>query len=127
MPVGRSVLQGQARNAAGQRDKWVTVQTKTPATATSGYPKNATWVDSTTLFMSRHDVRADERAAAGLESAFAETIWHAPYVESLDPEVVDVPATKRLVYKGRTYNIRSASLLDRKTGIEFVTLAQVRA
>ena len=63
--------------------------------------------------------------AAGMDTAFATTIWHSPYAPELDPELVDVPSTKRLSYKGRVYNIRSASLMDRRAGVELMTLVQV--
>ena len=125
MPVGRGVLQSEARISAGQRDKWVTIQTKADSVSADGFPADATWSDLITIFMSRHDVRADERAAAGMDSAYTETVWDSAYDARLDPEVVDVPSTKRLVYRGRVYNIRSASLLERRAGIEYVTLAQV--
>lgn len=125
MPVGRTVLTGKPQIASGRRDRLVTVETKTDTVDTNGFPSDATWTPLTTLFMGRRDVTADERMAAGMDTAFATTIWHAPYVPALDPELVDVPSTKRLSYKGRAYNIRAASLLERRTGIELMTLVQV--
>lgn len=125
MPIGRSILTGKPKLDAGQRDKLVTVQTKVDAISDSGFPTDGTWTNLAKLYMSREDVRADERMAAGMDSAFTETLWHGPYVSTLDPEVIDVPSTKRLVYKGRVYNIRAASLMERRTGIEYLTLAQV--
>ena len=125
MPVGRTVLTGQPRMAAGMRDRLVTVETKTDTTDDSGFPSDGTWSTLTTVYMSRRDVTADERMAAGMDTAFANTVWHSPYLADLDPELVDVPSTKRLSYKGRVYNIRAASLLDRRAGVELMTLVQV--
>jgi hypothetical protein len=79
--------------------------------------------------MSRVDVRADERFAASQDSAFTETQWHLDYRPDMDPEAINVPATRRLLFTkhGRTtvFDIRSAQLLANGRGIELITLAQV--
>lgn len=123
MPVGRQVL-SPSKVAAGQRDKPVQIQSKTDSSASSGFPVEG-WPTLATVYMSREDVRADERAAAGMDTAFVETQWQMPYMAAMDPELVDVPATKRLVYRNRVYNIRAAALMDRRQGIELLTLAGV--
>jgi head-tail adaptor len=123
VPVGRSVL-GKARHTAGVRNKSVTIQTKTGSQGDSGFPTD-TWADLATVMMSREDRTGDERVMASMDSAFVETDWQMPYLAAMDPELVDVPATKRLSYKGRIYNIRAAVLLDRREAIELLTLVQV--
>lgn len=81
------------------------------------------WILLDYVFMSKLDLRADERYAGAQDSAFKETQWQGPYRADLDPDIVDVPKTRRLVYLGRTYNIRSASNVGNKQGIEFITLS----
>lgn len=122
MPIGRSVLTGKPDTAAGRRDKSVTIQQKpAPDAAPAGFPV-PNWSDLRTVFMARRELRADERFATRQQSAFVETQWVSEYMADMDPELIDVPATRRFSYAGRFYDIVSASLMDRKTGIEYLTL-----
>jgi hypothetical protein len=72
--------------------------------------------------MNRLDVRADERFAANQPGAFLETTWQMPYRSDMDPDLVDVPTARRLVYLQRVYDIKAASSVGRE-GIELLTLA----
>lgn len=123
MPIGRGVLSGKLPVSSGARDRYVTIKVK-PADDTNpdGFPVED-WDDLGEQWMSKRDLRADERFAAGGESAFAENQWVLDYRPDMDPELVDVPATRALLYQGRLYDIVTASLADRKTGIELLTLA----
>lgn len=107
-----------SESAAGRRDRLVTIEKRTGVS--SGYPIE-TWVALTTAWMARNDATADERfvASQAQEQAYQTTVWHMPYLPEMDPDLVDVPATRRLVYAGRTYNIRSAA---RAPGLDTVTL-----
>ena len=49
------------------------------------------------------------------------------YIASMDPELVDVPKLRRLVYQGRTYEIVHAAMIGRREGIEFLTIASSKA
>ena len=118
MPITRS----RDMLASGARDRQVTIQQSTDSPGGS-FPKPV-WSDLMTAWMSRRELRADERFAANQESAFSESLWTMPYHADMDPEAVDVPKKRRLRYLGRTYNIRGATLLDNRMGIELVTLAQ---
>lgn len=128
MARGAPVLSGSARRmAAGRRDTSVAIQhlTAEPTTG-SGYPME-TWVTrSPQVLMNRMDVRADEHFSAAQTSAFVETIWQMPYMRSMDPDLVDVPKTRRLVVSGRVYDIRTATAIGRQRGIELLTLAGSR-
>lgn len=125
MPRGAAVLSGSPRLAAGRRDSTVTIQQARPVTATTGV-EIENWVDlHPTERMSRLDVRADERDAANQTSAFVETVWQMPYRCDMDPDLVDVPAKRRLVFSGRAYDIRSAVRIGRH-GIELLTVAGSR-
>lgn len=123
MPIGRGVLAGKPRTAAGQRTCRVLIEQLTETTGTTRFPKEtwSTLVDGE--YMSRLDLRADERYAGAQESAFKETQWHLAYRSDMDPDLVDVPKTRRISYLGRTYNIRSASLIGNKQGVELITLS----
>jgi hypothetical protein len=43
----------------------------------------------------------------------------------MDPDLLDVPKRRRLVYKGRTYDIVAAGQIGRNEGVELLTLAKV--
>lgn len=125
MPRGAPVLTGKPRTSAGRRDAAVTIQEATQGVSTSGMPVDD-WADLLPVEqMSRLDVRADERYTAHQDSAFIETVWQMPYRSDMDPDLVDVPTMRRLVYSGRAYNIRSATRIGRYA-IELQTLAGAR-
>lgn len=130
MPIGRSVQVGKPKLAAGQRDKPVTIQQR-PATDTadsSGFPDEDNWTTLVSAeWMSRTDMRADERFGGNQLSATVETQWHMGYRADMDPELVDVPKLRRLRFQGRAFDILSATLLSRSEGIELITLVSTRA
>lgn len=125
MPIGRQVLTGKPVLAAGQRDKPVTIQQRQAGdTATeTGFPVDTWTTLASTVWMSRTDLRADENFRTNQVSASSETQWHLAYREDMDPEIVDVPKLRRLVYRGRTYDIVSGTCIGRREGIELITLA----
>ena len=121
-----SVLFGRSRVAAGLRDKLVTIQQRTAGVSTSQMPIE-TWTTLATTYMSRQDSLADEQFRMGAEGTWTQTQWHLPYRADMDPELVDVPKDRRVVWSGTIFNIRAAALMDRRKGIELITLAGGRA
>jgi len=122
MSVAQQVLVGKKRTAAGQRDKLVTIQQMTLSTST-GFPVE-TWTTLRTAWMGRLDVRADERFTSNQHSSAMETNWYCDFASDMDPDTVDVSKVRRLLFKGRTYDILSAVSLDGRS-IELITLAKV--
>lgn len=123
MSVAQQVLVGKPRTASGQRDKLVTIERMSKSKGTSGFPVE-TWTTLRTDYMSRLDVRADERFASNQLSAAMETQWHGTYASDVDPELLNVPEKRRLVYGGRTFDILAATIIGNKEGVEYVTLAK---
>lgn len=115
---------GAAATSAGARDRWVTIQARADddATGGSGFPTEA-WVDLATVAMSREDVDAAEVVRASQTLATLTTRWVMPYRADCDPERIDVPKLRRLLYLGRVYDIVSATPVGRHRGIEIVTEA----
>jgi SPP1 family predicted phage head-tail adaptor len=107
---------------AGLRDRPVTIEQLTATTGPSGFPVEA-WTPLATLYAFRRDVRGRERFAADQQTAPYDTVWEVNYTAPLDPELVDVPTTRRLVAEGRVYEIVAAALIGRRLGIELSTLA----
>ncbi len=124
MAVGRQVISGRPLAAAGQRDRHVLIEQRPEAIAGGGYPVE-TWTALETVWMSRKDVTADERFAAGQSTAFASTIWVMPYRADMDPERVNLPKLRRLNYLGRIYDIITATVIGNQQSIELMTLSKV--
>jgi head-tail adaptor len=115
------------------RCRWrVTIESR-PAddtTDTSGAPIDGPW---TTLLddvpMARTDVQGRERFIADQESALADTRWEMGYRADMDPDLVDVVKLRRLVVRGRVYDIEAASVMSVGgsvlAGIELMTRAKV--
>lgn len=122
MPVGRGrqVLTGKPMTAAGERDKFVTIEQLTES-APNGFPVE-TWSTLVLVWMGRRDELASERFAASQETASFGSIWHMPYIADMDPDTVDVPKRRRLSYRGRKFDIVTASMIGNRDGIELLTL-----
>lgn len=120
MPLVGRFLATENASAAGQRDCLVTIQSKTPAT--SGYPVE-TWATLGTEWMSKIDQTGVEQFSAGQLSAATTTIFDMPYRADMDPDLVDVPGERRLVYRGRAYDVTAATTLRRGLLIRLITLA----
>lgn len=106
--------------SAGQRTRSVEIQACVDPTAQ--FPQ---WDTMGYAWMSRADLGAEERFRMDQETAYEDSRWVLPYRADMDPELVDVPAFRRLVYEGRTYEIRSARPSGWKRHIELTTLARV--
>jgi hypothetical protein len=112
--------------AAGRRDTDVDIQFLRPESENDGYPVERWQTREVGVMMNRQDVRADERWTASQTSAFVETIFQMPYLPCMDPDLVDVPNERRLVLSGRVFDIRAASMIGRRQGLELLTLSGTR-
>lgn len=74
--------------------------------------------------MERIDIQGSERFTANQVSARAEVHWVMPYQQTMDPELVDVPKHRRLLYEGRTHDIEGAKPLGYHDRIELWTLVK---
>jgi SPP1 family predicted phage head-tail adaptor len=108
---------------AGQRDRVITIQQWSESIGASGAPVE-TW---TTLVSSMPAAKrvsmGRERFTANQEVSSADTTFEINYRLDMDPDLVDVPKTRRLVYDGRVYDIVSAEEIGRKVGIRLMTLS----
>jgi head-tail adaptor len=126
MPISRSVLRPRPHLSAGQRDQPVLIEQLTTGVAGSRSPVDTWTTLRTREWMSKEDLRANERFAQGQQAASTETLWEMEYAADMDPDLVNVPETRRLVHMGRIYNITAASTIGAKRGIELLTLARVQ-
>lgn len=112
--------------SAGKRTLLVTVQQMTMTRGTSRAPVE-TWTTLRTCRASKEDLLMnDSRESFRAEqvSARLETAWGLPYTADMDPESVDVPRTRRIVFSGRTYDITRASVEPGRKGVQVITLAK---
>lgn len=109
---------------SGQRDTRVTIQTLTEATATSGLPREE-FDDLAEVWAHKRQRSGDERFSSQQTSARSTTEWTVPYRCDMDPDLVDVAKERRIVYRGRVYDIVAAELLSRGGDILLTTIAKV--
>lgn len=107
---------------AGKRNRYVTIQALTESISAGSFPVE-TWTTLRQEWASRRDMSAQERFGAGQMTASFETSWELGYSPEMDPEIVDVPKTRRLSWQGRTYEIVAARAIGLRAGIEVMTLA----
>lgn len=123
----RPVLAPRSKLSSGQRDHEVRIEQLAASVGSTRYPVE-TWTTLVAVeWMARSEMRANERFVAKQESAVTETTWEMEYRADMDPDLVNVPGTRRLVCLGRTYNIIAATTIGPKRGIELLTVAKVTA
>jgi SPP1 family predicted phage head-tail adaptor len=108
--------------ADGRRDRWITVQALTESVGASRRPVES-WDDLFRVWAAKTDMGGRERLMADQLSAPYDTKWELPYAPSIDPDLVDVRKTRRLVVSGRVHDIVAAQEIGRKRGVELMTLA----
>lgn len=110
--------------AAGARDRLVTIEQLTESKGTSNYPVES-WDTLVDVWAHKADASARERFSfsANQETAPYDTRWTIPFLESMDPDAVDVRKTRRLLYRGRVHDIVGAMEIGRREAIELQTLA----
>lgn len=107
---------------AGALTTPVTIQQLAESTGPSQFPVETWSTLYATAWMSREEVRGGERMADGQLSAQASTRWAMRYVADMDPDLVNVPKVRRLLYGGRVYDIVRGEHLGRKDGIALTTI-----
>lgn len=107
--------------SAGALDREVTIEAVSEAE--SGYPTETWHVLDHGVWMSRQDLRGNERFAAAQTAASFTAKWQCHWREDMDPDTVDVPKTRRLLYRGRIYDIVQAVEVGRREGILLMTIA----
>jgi SPP1 family predicted phage head-tail adaptor len=83
-----------------------------------GFPVDM-WVPLLTLWMEKVDLLGTEAWRADQLQARYTVRFIAQYAPALDPEIVDVPATHRLQFRGQTYDITNAQIVGNFEGIEY--------
>ena len=106
--------------SSGKMDRSVTIQSV--AEAASGYPTE-TWSTLAVEWMEKETASGSERFATGQVAAQIQTVWRMNWRADMDPDSLDVPKTRRLVFMGRVFDITEACEVGRRQGIELTTVA----
>lgn len=110
---------------AGERDRFVTIQQLTESIGESGFPVE-TWTSLCGAWARKVDIIARERFTRTDQlAAQQQTVWELNYRPDMDPDLIDVPKKRRLVYQSRIYDITVASMIGMKEGVEVQTIAKV--
>lgn len=112
----------------GERDRAVTIQQLVETLPDSRFPTERWTTLTGTAWMRKVDVRklnarSFERATPDQIVAAFDTQWEMGYASNMDPELVDVPKKRRLLYLGRVHEIVAASQIGRREGVELLTIA----
>jgi SPP1 family predicted phage head-tail adaptor len=107
---------------SGARDRFITVQAMTEGVGASRRPVES-WDDLMQVWATKTDMGGRERLMADQLSAPYDTKWEIPYSPDIDPELVDMRKSRRLVVSGRVHDIVSAQEIGRRRGVEVLTLA----
>lgn len=116
----------------GARDKAVRVEQLTDSIAPSGRPVETWTTLKSPVWMFRDELSGAERFVANQLAGQKVTRWEAPYYAALDPDLVDVVKTRRLVFPAsgtaqRIYDIVDAQVIEADSkGIELTTVAASR-
>jgi hypothetical protein len=107
----------------GERTSDVRVESRAPAVG-GAFP-HAPWsVLVARLWMKRIDATQKEREAAAGTSAAIVTRWEMGYRADMDPELVDVAALRRLVFRGRVFEVTGGTVIGAREGVELETIAR---
>lgn len=113
-------------SSAGRRDRSITLQ-KRPAEdtadANSGEPIDGPWTKLCCEMASRQSLTGSERFQRDQVAARMDDEWEIPYRQDMDPELVDVPKCRRLLYQGRLFEIVAAKVTRLGRGICLYTLS----
>ena len=110
---------------AGPMDREVMVQVKTPSRGAAG-GEEFTWSNVQLIWMSKRDVRANERIAANQKMAEVDAVFRARWSPLMD-ELDFRPDTHRLVYDGRAYEVHGTTELGRRDSVEIMCAARAEA
>lgn len=113
--------------SAGEATYLVELESLNEAKAASGYP-GGTWDPLVAVYAKKVTASGRERFAANQTTSPTSITWEFEYLESMDPDRLNVPKLRRLVYLGRMYDITAAALVGwhRKIRVETLSGGTVR-
>lgn len=111
---------------AGARDRVVTLQQLTESQGATKFPVESWTTLVESMPAARRDITGRERFAAEQISARYDVSFEINYRPDMDPDLVDVPKKRRVLFHGRVHDIVFARQIGMRDGIELLTLASGR-
>jgi len=111
----------------GSLDRHITIEARaaTDEVDGAGGPVEP-WTTLATVWASKVDTEGRERYQAQQMASAVDTEWVIHYRADMDPELLDIPTLRRVMYAGRTHDIVHALHLGRREGIALLTLASTK-
>ena len=119
----------QERLQAGHRNRFITLQQRSDQDNTDdeGAPTEGEWTTLVDHMPAAQSVpQGSERLQQVQLSARYDARWEINYRSDMDPDLVNVPKLRRLVFLGRVHDITAAAVIGRRAGIELFTVAATR-
>lgn len=95
--------------------KKIVIEQLTEGSGASGLPTES-WTNLVGgdggVMAKKEDLRGNERFQASQLSSPFDTRWLIWYREDMDPDLLDVPKTRRIVYQNRRYDIVAAQNVE---------------
>jgi SPP1 family predicted phage head-tail adaptor len=112
----------------GERDRIITIQQRSSADAVddSGAPVETWTTLVASMPASRRYAQARERFTADQLSSKYDVVFEVNYRADMDPDLVDVPKLRRVLFHGRIHDIVAANQIGMREGVELLTLASGR-
>lgn len=115
-----------SRLSAGKRDRLIKIEKF--AAADAGDPNSGEPVETWTTLercmpVARIGVSGWERFKENQVTARFDDAWEMNYRADMDPDLIDLPKRRQLVYEGRTLDIVHGQVIGRRAGIVVLTLA----
>jgi SPP1 family predicted phage head-tail adaptor len=107
-------------HSAGERNKQITIQQLTQDEDSSGMPLEV-WTTLTTAQASYMPLGGRERLAADHLTSPFDGQFQMAYRPDMDPNLLNVPKMRRIVYDGRVHDIVAASMVGQKRAVELMT------
>lgn len=108
----------------GARDRSIVVQSRPSTDAVdASYAPVDTWSDLCTMWALKRRASGGERNRLGQTTVAAIDVFEVNYRADLDPEQLNVPKLRRILFNGRVYDVIDAEVVDRRDGIRLYALA----
>ena len=121
--MARTLTSNRPSAHAGKRDKLITIKRLVEGLSDSNYPTER-FGQPSQAWASREYVTLDEQFRNNQTKASAMERWEIPYSADMDPDLVDVPKKRQIVFKDRVRNIIAAEMLPRESGMAIVLTTQ---
>ena len=115
------------RLQSGKRDRLVTIQQLTAGVDPESGEPTETWTTLVSqMWASKTNRSGDETFKSDQESARFDCEWEINWREDMNPDTLDLPKVRRLLFGTRVHDIVEAVEVGRRAGLCLYTLASAQ-